>query len=235
MLASGASVEDVAARAAMAAERATRAATDDPAFLAAARLLVELPLAARGPGFDRYLEEQGIASGSLDDSVSFLAALSDALDHTPATTDLGEMARATFVSAVASELDRRLPQLFPAGPADIRAALGKLAGGNDFAEFARAFFAGLTHRTLQYYLSRELARHTGEDRRFATDAARMAFDRVLERHTWEAAGIVREFASGWYGKNVWQGDGPTPEKIANFSAYAFTKLRKELARRRELD
>ena len=60
-----------------------------------------------------------------------------------------------------------------------------------------------------------------DGRRFADDRDRVAFDRALAAHTWQASGIVAEFAAGWYGKTVWQGDGPTPEKISNFSSYAF--------------
>ena len=44
--------------------------------------------------------------------------------------------------------------------------------------------------------------------------------------------MVSEFALGWYGKTVWQGDGLTPEKIDRFGAYALKKLRDELLRRR---
>ena len=143
------------------------------------------------------------------------------------------VARMALARALTEELDARLPTLFAASPADIRSALGKLAGGRDFADFARRFFASLTAQTLASYLSRTLADHTGPERRFASDAERVAFDRAIERHAWESAAIVGAYADGWYGKNVWQGDGPTPRAIRGFASCAFTKLRRELASRRD--
>lgn len=226
----GRSVPEVVAAAIRAAETSTRQATKDPAFRVVAELLVTLPLNARGPGFRDFLDERGISSGSLPD---LLVGLSRELDRTPATSDLGEMARLAYVKALGVELEARLPSLFEPSPEDIRTALGRLASGQGFAGLSRQFFAELTRRTLAYYLSRELARHTGEGRRFADDRGRVEFERALAAHTWQAAGIVSEFAAGWYGKTMWQGDGPTSEKIANFSAYAFKKLRDELARRRK--
>lgn len=230
LLEGGAEAEDILAAAVRAAETATKFATSDPAFQEATRILVELPLAARGPGYASFLEELGAGS----DSVSgFLASLTRALDRTSATTDLGEMAKMSLISAFGDEIQRRVPSLYEPSAADIRSAIGQLAGGDGFSDLTRRFYADVTRQTLSYYLSRVLASHTGPTKRFTDDAQRVAFDSALKTHTWEAAGIVREFASGWYGKTIWQGDGPTPEKIAKFSAYAFKKVRDELGRRRD--
>ena len=76
--------------------------------------------------------------------------------------------------------------------------------GDRFAELARDFFARLTYRSLDYFLSRELANHTGQGRRFTTDAERMAFQQALAQHTFEASRIVQEFSGGCFGKTVWQ-------------------------------
>lgn len=229
----GADAEAVAGQAALASERALSGAMKDPAFLAAARVLVELPLAARSPGFSDWLSAHDMQDSDLASAPAFLSALGRMLDATPASSDLGEMARMALLRSVAEEFEARLPSLFPPEPSDLRSALGRLAGGDGFATFARRFFAGLTGQTLSYYLSRVLAEHTGADRRFAGDADRVAFDAAIERHAWESAAIVSEFASGWYGKNIWQGDGPTEQSIAGFASYAFTKLRRELGRRRD--
>lgn len=225
----GESVSEVAAAAIDAAETATRLAVADPAFRATTDLLVTFPLIARGPGFHEFLAERGLSAATIPE---LLSGLGRELDRVPAATDLGEMSRLAYVTALGDELGARLPSLFEPSPADIRTALGQLASGAGFAGLARRFFAELTRRSLSYYLSRELARHTGEGQRFADDRQRVAFDRALAAHTWQASGIVGEFAAGWYGKTVRHGDGPTPERTANFSAYAFKKLRDELARRR---
>lgn len=231
----GGSTREVAGQAARAAERALSTASDDPAFQATAEVLVALPLAARRPGFSGYIQDLGIDDEALASRAAFLAALTSALDRTAATTDLGELARMELVRALGSEFDARLPGLFPETPADVRKALGDLAGGKGFAGFARRFFAGLTHQTLSYYLSRALASQTGEHKRFSNDADRVRFEQALRHHAWEASAIVEEYAAGWYGKNIWRGSGPTPDNIRRFASYAFTKLRRELGRRRHDD
>jgi hypothetical protein len=226
----GQSISEIVAAAMAAAETATRGATKDPAFRAVSELLVTLPLEARGPGFQGFLEERWISAATLSD---LLTGIARNLDRVPAATDLGEMSRLAYITALGTEVEMRLPGLFEPTPADLRAALGQMSSGQGFSSLARRFFAELTRRTLAYYLSRELASHTGDGRRFADDRDRVAFDRALAAHTWQASGIVAEFAAGWYGKTVWQERGLSSEKISNFSGYAFKKLRDELARRRD--
>ena len=111
--------------------------------------------------------------------------------------------------------------------------MGEFASGDRFAHLARDFFARLTYRSLDYYLSRELAKHIGQDRRFATDAQRVAFQRALAQHTFETSRIVREFAGGWFGKTVWQRQALDQDAINRFTDYAFKKMRSELGRRRD--
>ncbi len=61
---------------------------------------------------------------------------------------------------------------------------------------ARDFFARLSYRSLDYYLSRELADHTGTGKRFGDDGDRVAFEIALRQHTFEASKIVESFAGG---------------------------------------
>lgn len=226
----GESVASVVAAAVAAAETATRKAVRDPAFRAVSEMLVTLPIEAGGPGFQDFVEDRGISVASLSD---LLTGLARDLDRAPASTDLGEISRLAYVTALGAEMEARLPTLFEPTPADLRAALGQMSSGQGFSQLARRFFAELTRRTLAYYLSRELAAHTGAGQRFTHDRERVVFDQALAEHTWQASGIVAKFAAGWYGKHVWQGDGPTPAKIERFSGFAFRKLRDELARRRD--
>ena len=86
---------------------------------------------------------------------------------------------------------------------------------------------------LDGYLSRELAAHVGDGRRFSQDEQRRAFDQAIATHCREASLIVEDFAAGWYGKTVWREQSFGREAVAKFGAYALTKLRKELSRRRD--
>jgi hypothetical protein len=109
----------------------------------------------------------------------------------------------------------------------------RLASGNRFSALAHEFFARLTQRSLDYYLSRELSNHIGTNRRFLDDVARAHFDDALQMHCHEASSIVEAFSGGWYGKNVYRGDGLTPDDIRRFAPVAFKKIRAELRKRRD--
>jgi hypothetical protein len=148
------------------------------------------------------------------------------------SSDAGELAKSALIECLSVQLRDRLPSLLKPSPQEIRKALASFSSGQNFARLARDFFARLTYRSLDYYLSRELANHTGGDKRFASDAERSDFQRALSLHTFEASRIVEAFAGGWYGKTVWQKQSLSQDAINNFTRYAFKKMRSELGRRR---
>ena len=211
----GAGIEEIAGLAAEAAETSLQAAASDPAFLHSFWLLTQVPLAARGPAFAEDLGHLGIDVTGPPSLMSVVAALSAAVDRhareNGGRTDLGEMAQMAAVESLTAMVAPTLPSLFEPRPEEVQRAIGRLAGGDRFAALAREFFARLTQRSLDYYLSRELSNHIGAGERFADDHERSQFDQALDRHCREASRIVEEFAGGWYGKNVYQGDGLTPD------------------------
>lgn len=238
LLESDASLLDIAEAAALASESDLKRAANDPLFQYVASLLVRLPLAARAPGFPDGLEELGIA-GDRDGSVSaLLSGIDEAIERrafeTGRASDAGELARTALLESLSENLRARLPTLFEPTQQEIRKALAGFASGDRFAGLARDFFARLSYRSLDWYLSRELANHTGPGRRFDTDADRSAFQSALAQHTYEASRIVEAFAGGWYGKTVWREQSLTEDSINGFTRFAFKKLRSELGRRREL-
>jgi hypothetical protein len=236
LLEADAPLEAVANAAARASERDLSQASRDPRFQFVASLLVRLPLLARAPGFEAALADLGVGENALGSVTGLLAGLDVAIDRqsfeTGQSSDAGELAKAALLETLSVQLRDRLPTLFEPTPQEIRAALGSFASGDRFAALARDYFARLTHRSLDYYLSRELANHIGTDQRFADDAARTAFQQALAQHTFEASRIVEAFAGGWYGKTVWQKQALDQQAIDRFTAYAFKKMRQELGRRR---
>jgi hypothetical protein len=235
----GAEVDEVAAYAADAAEAGLQAASNDPAFLHAFWLLTQVPLAARGPDFAHDLRRLGLRVPDQPSLMDVVAAISAAVDRYArqqgGRTDLGEMAQMAAVESLAALAGPGLPSLFEPTPGEVQRAIGRFAGGDRFSALAREFFARLTRRSLDYYLSRELSSHIGAGKRFRDDAARSQFDEALDRHCREAARIVEAFAGGWYGKNVYQGDGLTPDTIRRFAPIAFAKIRAELRKRRDAE
>jgi hypothetical protein len=238
LIESGASAPAIAEAASNAAQTALKSAADDPVFAEALWLLVRLPLEARDPRSAEGLSEIDSVEGRFPSLLELTAGLAHALDtharQSGGKTDLGEIAQLSLLETLNSAIEPQLPSLFAAEPSDVRAALGRLSRSDRFAALARSFFARLTHRTLDYYLSRELANHVGAGRRFVTDAERRRFDESLALHCYEASKIVEAFAGGWYGKHVWRDGALTRKATTAFAAYAFKKLRDELGRRRDV-
>ena len=234
---SGASVDVIAEAAAKASERDLSQASKDPRFQFVASLLVRLPLLARAPGFQDALADLGCGDNPLTSVAGLLAGLDQAIERqsfrSGRASDAGLLAKAALLETLSVHLRDRLPTLFEPTSQEIRVALGEFASGDRFATLARDFFARLTYRSLDYYLSRELANHIGKNRRFASDAQRVAFQQSLAQHSFEASRIVQEFAGGWFGKTVWQRQALDQDAINRFTDYAFKKMRSELGRRRE--
>jgi hypothetical protein len=235
----GAEIDVVAASAADAAEASLHAASKDPAFLHAFWLLTQLPLAARGPDFTQDLGRLGVQVPDQPSLIDVVAGISAAVDRYAreqgGRSDLGEMAQMAAVESFMALIGPNLPSLFAPSPGEVQRAIGRFAGGERFSTLAREFFTRLTQRSLDYYLSRELNNHIGAAERFPNDGARSQFDDALGRHCREASRIIEAFAGGWYGKNVYQGDGLTPDSIRRFAPIAFKKIRAELRKRRDAE
>lgn len=236
-LAEGEDVANIAARAALASENALNQVGADPLVLHIVSLLTELPLAARGPAFVADLQELGLEVSGAPSLLEITSAFSDAVDEWAFEygdrSDLGEIAHMAAVESLTRVAGANLPSLFEPTPDEVRHGLGRLASGQGFAALAQYFFAQLTERTLNYYLSRELPNHVGPSARFPTDRERQRFNDDLSRHCWEAARIVNAFAGGWYGKTVYQEGGLTPDKVRGFTSFALKKMRLELRKRRD--
>lgn len=234
LLSSGAPADRVAAESADAAETGLRHARDDPALVHAFWLLTQLPLAARSPDFTASLEALGLDVGRDPSLMEIVGAFSEAIDREAESrggrTDLGELAQLAAADSLAEVVGERLPALFGHAPEDVRLEFGKFAARDRFAILARDFFARLTERHLDYYLSRELFNQTGPAQRFASTADQAAFSSALAHYAREASRIVEAFAGGWFSKTTFEG-GITPEKAGAFVFVALRKIRRELRKR----
>jgi hypothetical protein len=184
LLAAGGPIDETAAASADASERALASARNDPALAQAFWLLTQIPLAARAPDFAEAARRAGVELGREPSLIEVVAALRDAVDRESfgrtGRTDLGEMARNAAAESLAAIAGADLPTLFGGTAEDVRQALGRLAAPDRFARLARDFFARLTQRHLDYYLSRTLPQHVGPSRSLATTADHSAFNAALE-------------------------------------------------------
>jgi hypothetical protein len=238
LIAGGAHAAEVAAAAAGAAEASLSRAADDPALRHAFYLLARVPLAAREPSFGAALRELGLDVGGAPTLVDIGTAMVAAVDRVGRSggrrTDLGEMATLTAGESLMALAGRAGPGLFGPSHAAEEALEGlrSLSTERGFALLARDFFARLTRRCLDYFLSRVLADHVGVARRFASIKDHHQFEVALARHCREVSLIVEEFAGGWHGKAEFEG-GITPTKAGGFVHVAFGKVRRELRIRSE--
>jgi len=235
LLQAGADVTQLADAVAEAAENELIAARGDPVLARTVWLLTQLPLAARSDRFAAELVALGFPQGSQQSLVNIVSGFSSAVESQLTTrtgrTDLGELARQAAAESLSTLVGAQMPTLFGTSADDVRIELGKLATKDRFAGLARDFFARLTHKTLDYYISRELPKHIGPGRGFASLEQSDRFRAALGTHCREASLIVESFAGGWFSKANFTGK-LTREATQSFTDYALKKMRDELRARR---
>jgi hypothetical protein len=238
LLALGEDVEWIAAASSLAAENSLPTLRNDPAFVSSLWLLIQIPRAARSDDFANALHGLGLDVGPEPGLMDVASAFTDAVDQrvrgSGRRSDFGEMAQLAAVETLTALSGRELPALFGATSSDVKLAFGRLATVDQFRRLARDFFARLTRRCLDYYLSRALAHHVGPGKRFRTLADQSEFSGALDLHCREASRIIQEFSGDWLSKAAFE-DRLTPEHTARFAAVAFRKIQKELQQRRGAD
>jgi hypothetical protein len=235
LLRAGSNIGSLAAATAQAAETELEAARGDATLAYAVWLLAQLPLAARTQQFTARLGELGFEGGAEQSVLRLVAGFSAAVDRNISDranrTDFAELVRQAAAESLSSILGSATGSLFGSTSSQLQDELARLATRNGFAHLARDFFARITQKSLEYYLSRELANHVGTDRPIASIEQEILFRESLERHCREAALIVRDFAGGWYSKNNFRGT-LNPDSAQAFADYALKKMRDELRARR---
>ena len=238
LMSSGADIAELAAATAFAAETEFKAAQGDPALAWTVWLLTQLPLAARSGQLADKLGGLGFDPSAANSLFNLVAGFTQAVDvHSSGNfrrTDLGEMARLAAAESLSVMVGAGLPTLFNVTPDDVQRELSKFASKDRFAKLTRDFFARLTQKSLEYYISRELPNHIGPDKPIANISQQIAFRSALECHCREASEIVEIFAGGWFSKANFQGT-LTPDAAQHFADYALKKMRDELRARRADD
>jgi hypothetical protein len=240
LIGGGADVSDIAAATSLAAEQSLDQASEDPTFQHAFWLLTQIPLAARTEDFAASLRALGLGVSEAPNLQEICATVMTALDRVARKAarpnDLGEIAALSLVECLSGVAGRESPTLFGPtyAPEEAYLALRGLATTRQFGLLARDFFARLTRRCLDYFLSRELPNHVGIGGRFQTLRDHRDFEQALDAHCHETAQIVRDFAGEWFSKTNYEG-GIDEAKAGRFAHVAFGKLRKELRARREIN
>jgi hypothetical protein len=239
LVAAGADVERIAAASADAAEHGLERASQDQGLAHAFWLLTQIPQAARQSDFADQLSQLGLTVSSRPTLLEIVAAFTSAVDRhvreNGKRSDLGEMAQHAAAETLTTLAGRELPSLFGPTAGDVQQAFAKLGSSDRFSVLARDFFSRLTSRSLGYFLSRELSKHVGPNKRFGAVSEHSDFNAALDLHCREASRIIKEFSGGWYGKTLFQEGDISPDKASQFAHVAFKKLRAELRKRRGAD
>lgn len=238
-LQSGADTASVVAGSLRAAERQFLRASDDPVFVEAVRILLNIPLAGRAADFGQALRDVDIPAPNAPELLDLLSAVTARLDDVrgaaQSMSDMGEIAARALVSTMSQSIGDALPSLFAATPGDVQARARQLSWSKGIAELSRQFFAEVMTGSLSYWLDRTLASHVGSDLRFPNAAARDAFDREMRSYTSSMTRIIQEFSGGWYGKTLHEHGGFRTRDAAIFGAVALKKIVSELKRDRAFD
>ena len=133
-----------------------------------------------------------------------------------------------LVGAVTEHLEKRLGSLFPASGEDVLSAFKGLHTAKAFGEFGRAFFGKLTHKCMDYFLTKTLGTHVGAGHRFQTMNQMSEFQRAMEIHCHESSKIVEDFCGDWFSKHRFEEGGDISRHSAEkFGWFAIEKMKKE--------
>jgi hypothetical protein len=186
LITGGNSISEVAAAASTAAEQSMIEASRDAAVRYSLWLLAKIPLAAREDDFCSALRELRLEVPKepllVDIVCGFIHAVDDHVASGGTRTDYGEIAELSAAEALYVVGGREVHELFGTSPESTKKALAGFATVKQFAVLSRDFFARLTQRHLNYYLSRVLSQHVGPKRRFPSLREHRAFEQALDLH-----------------------------------------------------
>ena len=235
LVSEGADVAQVAGKTLVAAQKALGTTKADPGFAEAVYLMAQIALAGKMRDAAAYLETLGVDIhkdySTADLSTALSAAVNRRMEGRGLRTDWGEMARGALVSAITSELTANGERLFQGSRQELTAELGPLHKEKNFGRLGRAFFTKMTHRFLNYFLTKTLGTQIGVERAFTTRREYREFRAAMRTHCAEAAGIVEKFSGQWLTKQLRETGSVSREAAERYGAYAIRKMQLELAAR----
>lgn len=239
LIAGDADVDAVADATIRASDEAFNLMENDAGFREAVWLLTQLAVAAKQDDPSAHHEAIGLNLSSQTSLVEVAMAVGKAIDDGTAVrgkSDFGEMAHNALVGAIVEKLNHKFGTLFSPSSTDVHSALASLGTKKEFGDLSRSFFAKLTHSCLDYFLTKTLGAHVGENRRFTTISEVTEFQSALETHCTETALIVQKYSGEWFSKGMFEGAGEVSrDKTRKFGWYAMQKIRMEIKERAKPD
>ncbi len=196
-------------------------------------LLTRLAAAARGPDFEADVGRLGLDVQTSDHALALVAQINERareeLGHFPESGPFGDIAINALRSSLTDTLGAQNRSLFGSSVEDLASAFRRHSTASQFGELATRFFGAFYAQTLRYYVDRALPAAMSPTGGLRTLADVSAFQEGLDRHARESAWIVAVYAAQWWVKHQGtQGALIGREEVRGFTAYALTKLRREL-------
>lgn len=228
----GAGTAQIANATITAAEKGFKLMGEDKGLVETIWLLTQLPLAAKSDDFGQALQNCGLEVSDSFGLMEVIGAFSDSIDKKMANnggrTDLGEMAQMAASETITQVIGNSIQSLFGTTTDDVKRGFSRFATNKQFSFFARDFFSRLTNKCLDYFVSRTVANHVGDGRRFRTLAQQGEFTRALGTYSREASKIVEAFSGGWFTKTNWEKNGISRQDAAGFAHVTMKKIVTEL-------
>lgn len=232
LIASGADVPRVANAVVKASRTALHFVRNDAGFREAVHLLMQLGVAATKKNPIAHMASVGVnipkGASALDVALALREGLERNVNGTDRRSEFGQKASDALVGAVTQHLEGKMPQLFGPNAEDVSAAMASLRKKSEFGELGRQFFARLTHSSMDWFLSRTLATHLGEDQAFPTTNQMRQFEDAMKVRCNESSRIVKDFCAEWFSKAQHEGGGDISKEESNkFGWVAMKKMRSE--------
>lgn len=231
LIENGASVSQIANATMRAAEKGFLSACNEIGVADSVWMLMQLPLAARSKDWVSSLKKIGVDINKAPTLMELTAKVTQAIDtklsRVSQRSDLGEMAQNVLAETIVQKVGGKLPSLFSPTSEDVQEAFSNFYTVKNFSELSRDYFARLSNKYMDYFLSKTLETQVGEGRRFATLSQVSNFREALSTHCHEAAKIVERFSGEWYSKTNWQQGGVPKSEVDKFTFGAMSKLTAE--------
>lgn len=216
-----------------AAEGRLRELARDPSLSYCFWLLTRIAWASRSEQFAAELDDLQVGLSPGASVLTFISELTDRvrneLSDSPESGPFSELASLALRRTLTETIGQQGPSLFGSSLDDLQDAFRAYSTRAQFGVLARRFFGDFLARTLRFFVDRELPNHVGVSAGLSGVAEGVEFKEALDLYARQSAGILEEFAAGWYSKHNWESAGRISlDETRGFTAVALRKLRMEL-------
>jgi hypothetical protein len=233
LLEQSAGVPEIAHASFNAASTGLQRVAKDAGFVTALSSVFDFIDAVQSQDPSATLKAKGISVFDESTVLSYAVGLRERIDKNlrkvGARSDLGELTQNAFTEVLVKTVAASQKDLFGSTTGNVQKSLKQEFSGQKLTAVMHDFFATFTKRYLSYYLSRELANHTGPGRAFRNLDAHSEFSKAFDLYVRQSVRIADEFTPEWFGKARYE-KKLTSDSVSRFAHVAFKKIHSEFTR-----